>query len=273
MCNEEEESINHLFLQCRFARAIWLRSNLGMRTSDLVSCSVKLLVESAIMDNTTSDANRMFLLQSMFTILWSIWNHRNLTLNQGKMPNPKEVILTAQSFICRYQKAFSLDAQQNNRFKHQQVQNFTNQNWQIILKVAAFKNNRTKRSGFAYQALNQKGAIILSGGSSCGKKKHYLALQEAVSEGVFKAKELGFNRVLILSTSKGFDQFCNHTRKPDWMEKTLCSDLQQLKFQGLLVNHLLVPRIVISHVLKLAYITTACPVHHCRLNPDYVLAS
>ena len=149
-------------------------------------------MESTILGNASTDANRMILLQSMFTILWSIWNHRNLVLHQGKMSNPKEVILIAQSFICRYQEAFSTDRQQSISPRHQHVQKFTNQNWQIILKVAAFKNDKTKRSGFAYQALNQEGVNIFSGGSSCGKKKHYLALQDAVSEVVFKAKELGF---------------------------------------------------------------------------------
>lgn len=91
-----------------------------------------------------------------------------------------------------------------------------------------------------------------------------------MSEVVFKAKELGFSRVLILSNSKGLDQICSHFRKPNWMETTLCSDLQQLNLQGFLTNHLLVPSVVISHVLYLAYVTTSFPIHHCRRNPDYV---
>ena len=37
MCNEEEETVNHLFLQCPFARAIWHGSSLGIRTSFLVT--------------------------------------------------------------------------------------------------------------------------------------------------------------------------------------------------------------------------------------------
>uniref|UniRef100_A0A7N2MCL4 RNase H type-1 domain-containing protein n=1 Tax=Quercus lobata TaxID=97700 RepID=A0A7N2MCL4_QUELO len=125
------------------------------------------------------------------------------------------------------------------------MQNLTKPNWQVILKVAAFKNKRSKKCGFAFEALNQEGVNLFSGGSSCGKKNHYLAIQDAVSEAVFKAKELGFNRILILSNSKGLDQ-------------------------GLIVSHLFVPTVVISHVLDWAYITTSFPVHHCRLNPGYV---
>ena len=36
MCNEEKESIDHLFLYCLFTRAIWYGSNLEVRTSDLI---------------------------------------------------------------------------------------------------------------------------------------------------------------------------------------------------------------------------------------------
>ena len=89
-----------------------------------------------------------------------------------------------------------------------------------------------------------------------------------MSEAVFKAKELGINRILILSTSTKLDKLCNHYRKLDWLEKTLYIDLQHLSQEDVLVNHLLVPTVVNSHVLDLAYITTSFPVHHCRMISD-----
>ena len=135
-------------------------------------------------------------------------------------------------------------------------------------KSGSLQEQKIKEECFAYEALNQERVNIFSGGSSCGKKNHYLAIQGAVSEAVFKAKELGFNRILILSNSKGLDQICNHSRKPAWLKQTLYSDLQQLNLQVLFVSHLLVPSLVTSHVLDLAYITTFFPVHHCRLNPE-----
>ena len=42
------------------------------------------------------DQDMMNYVQAIFTYLWTIWNHRNLVLHEGKDPNPMEVILTVQ---------------------------------------------------------------------------------------------------------------------------------------------------------------------------------
>ena len=39
---------------------------------------------------------------------------------------------------------------------------------------------------------------------------------------------------------------------PAWQEQTFISDTRQLKQQGMLVNFILVPTVIISHVLDLA---------------------
>jgi len=41
------------------------------------------------------DQGKMEYLQSIFSLLWTIWNHKNMVIHDGKTPNPIEVIPTA----------------------------------------------------------------------------------------------------------------------------------------------------------------------------------
>ena len=86
-----------------------------------------------------------------------------------------------------------------------------------------------------------------------------------MGEAIFNTMDLGYNRILILSNSKGLVQVCNRERNPSWL--TLPSDLNQFMQQG--THYLFVPKEVISHVIDLAFITSF-PVYHCRLNPNFV---
>ena len=209
----------------------------------------------------------MDFLQSFFTILWSIWRHRNLVLYQGKTHNPIEVVLTSHSLICRYQEAFK-NCQPQGHKPNLQPQRPSNRDWQLIIKVAAHRNRRTRRSGYAYEARDMEGRVIFIGGASKGGQIPYLALLEAVSEAVFKAENLGVNEIIILSNSRRLEQICNKARTPILQELTLCSDLTQFQQQGLITFSFVVPNLVLSRVIDLAFITTCFPVHLCRLNPN-----
>ena len=211
----------------------------------------------------------MDFLQSFFTILWSIWRHRNLVLYQGKTPNPIEVVLTSHSLICRYQEAFK-NCQHQGHKPNQQLQWPSNRDWQLIIKVAAHRNRRTRRSGYAYEARDMEGRVIFTGGASKERQIPYIALLEAVSEVVFKAKNLGVNEIIILSNSRRLEQICNNARTPIFQELTLCPNLTQFQQQGLITFSFVVPNFVLSRVIDLAFITTCFPVHLCRLNPNLV---
>ena len=53
----------------------------------------------------------MYYLQSSFTTLWTMWNHRNRVVHEGIQPNPIEVILIAQNLSCRYHNILKKDQQ------------------------------------------------------------------------------------------------------------------------------------------------------------------
>ena len=207
----------------------------------------------------------MCYLQSLFTILWSIWTHRNWALHQGKIPNPIEVVLTSQSLICRYQEAFQQTKEQESNTRQNHFQPVTNQNWQILIKVAAYRNRKSKRCGYAFEGIKLDGSTLFTGGASSGRQTQCLAVQEALAEVLIKAKDTGIKRIIILSNDRRLTQICNYTRKPSWQEQTFTLDLLQLQQQGLITHVLFVPKIVISNVLKLA---TRFPIHFCKLNPN-----
>ena len=137
--------------------------------------------------------------------------------------------------------------------------------------MAAYRNRRSRRSGYAFEAIKLNGSTLFTGGASCGP--HYLAIQDAFGEAILMAKELGFSRILTLSNStRRLKQVCNWSRNPSWQEQTPISALNQLQQQGMVTHIFFVPKTMILHVLDLATITTSFLVHHCRISPNSIKA-
>ena len=66
------------------------------------------------------------------------------------------------------------------------------QNWQLLIKVAATKSKRTRRSGFSFEARSLDGSILFRGGVSSGVKSRHQATQEALLLALMKAKDMGY---------------------------------------------------------------------------------
>ena len=115
------------------------------------------------------------------------------------------------------------------------------------LKVAAHKNRRSKRSGYAYEAKTLEGNELFSGGASCGRKTQQLAIQDAVGEAILKAMQMGYNKILVLSNNTRLVQLCNQGKDPTWTEQNFVADMNQLQQQGLTTHYLFVPKDIISH--------------------------
>uniref|UniRef100_A0A7N2L1G5 Uncharacterized protein n=1 Tax=Quercus lobata TaxID=97700 RepID=A0A7N2L1G5_QUELO len=107
----------------------------------------------------------------------------------------------------KYQEAFQTKQEQETEAIQQQQPHIvpSNQEWQIILKVAAHKNRRSK---------TLDGNELFSGGASCGRKNQQLAIQDAVGEAILKAMQMGYNKILILSNNNRLVQLCNQGKDP-----------------------------------------------------------
>ena len=184
-----------------------------------------------------------------------------------------EVILTSQSLTCRYQEAFQTKQEQETEAIQQQQPHIvsSNQEWQIILKVAAHKNRRSKRSGYAYEAKTLDGNELFSGGASYGRKNQQLAIQDAVGEAILKAMQMGIQQ--NFNTQQQQQQACAtlQPRKRSNLDRAeFCCRLESFPTIGfdhsLLVcaeGHYLTCNII-------ATVATGFPVSHCRRNTDHV---
>lgn len=204
-------------------------------------------------------------LQTLFTILWSNWNHKNMVLHQGQIPNPVEVILISQSLTSRYQKAFNQSQVNKIRSNPKQTKSIPHQSWQVLIKVAADKNRKARRYSFAFEATTLDGSTLFKIGANSGRQSVYMVTQEALVESILKAKNLGFCRILVLSNNKRLIRTCNQSNNPSWQDQALLSDLYQLQQQSLIIYVIFVPRLVISHVLNLATRATDCPGQFCYM--------
>uniref|UniRef100_A0A7N2LJY3 Reverse transcriptase RNase H-like domain-containing protein n=1 Tax=Quercus lobata TaxID=97700 RepID=A0A7N2LJY3_QUELO len=111
--------------------------------------------------------------------------------------------------------------QKNRPSAKQTMQRIPHQNWQILIKVATSKNRRTRRYGFAFEATTMDRVTIFRSAANSGRQSIYMATQEAMVEAIFKDKDLGLGRILILSNHKKLVQICLFSSKPSWQDQAL----------------------------------------------------
>ena len=186
----------------------------------------------------------MSYLQGIFITFWSIWTYRNLVVHEGKHPNPLEVVLTAQSLICRFKEAFSscsvvtykpLD--QQGRFQFPQK----------------------------YEARNMQGEVILQRVSSCTENMGALIILDAMVEAAVKARSLGFKFLLFLIDILRPVLVSNRMCRPNWQERILVDDLYNLAQFNVVCHSVFVPKLVIGNVSFLAKLATDMPINHCMV--------
>ena len=106
----------------------------------------------------------MVILQSMFIVLWLIWNHRNKVLHQGLKLNPLEVILTAKTLSCKYKKAYTSPYHPTRELRADKSGHLTDAGqYQLIIKLAEARRTKPQRRAYAFVAVNMQGVEVFSG--------------------------------------------------------------------------------------------------------------
>ena len=210
-------------------------------------------------------------LQSLFITLWTIWNHRNQVVHEGISPNPMQVILTVQTLSCRYGNAFS-DQQNSNWFSSRPkppTQSAAGP-WQLIIKVAGFRNKKKNRRAYVYEAINTQGDFMFFGANSSLARTAPGVLLEAVVEACLIAENHGLHHVLFLSDCRGLVKVFNSGRASDGQDNVRLADINFLVLHGFLCKMILVPHVLCKSLCNIARQATIMPLKLCWFNPAFL---
>ena len=84
-CQKDGESLDHLFLNCPFSRAVWLGSDLTSCIDTLPYHSISDWISNWIQGSQKENRFKKCI-PNLFVTLWCIWNHRNGIVIEGNYP-------------------------------------------------------------------------------------------------------------------------------------------------------------------------------------------
>ncbi|KAF7824263.1 ribonuclease H [Senna tora] len=93
LCGLQNETLDHVFLHCSFARAVWFGSSLSIRTEDFAPSSIVECLTTWFNQSQNEDHKVLHL---KLLLLQSIWHTRNKFYMEGKVAMPLITIRRAQ---------------------------------------------------------------------------------------------------------------------------------------------------------------------------------
>ncbi|XP_058725683.1 uncharacterized protein LOC131596977 [Vicia villosa] len=97
LCQENEETVDHLFFHCQLSRMVWFLSPLGLRID--ANASTDSWLEKVLCDGDVLGS------QIFCVTLWKIWHHRNMVIfNNGRF-DPQLVAEEAKDWVLDFNKS------------------------------------------------------------------------------------------------------------------------------------------------------------------------
>lgn len=110
LCNEELESIQHLFYKCQYSFDIWsaIRLKLGLQPTPIMNLSSEAdYIKQRFHTKTYGTAIARLAFR---TVIWAIWRERNLRRHKGKTTTKEKLLsniifqVNYQLFTCKWAK-------------------------------------------------------------------------------------------------------------------------------------------------------------------------
>ncbi|XP_068329645.1 uncharacterized protein [Pyrus communis] len=150
VCGCQVESVDHVLRDCHVARAVWFR-DLGLRVDN--GHGVNFLEWLANLHLQGSAAG--FELGLM--LIWSLWQHQNEILWNGKHLNPDELVLWTEGWLQEFQRCHKTDIKKGTC----ELQKWKRpvENW-VKCNFNGVWNHRQHRGGFGIVLRNHMGEFL-----------------------------------------------------------------------------------------------------------------
>ena len=187
MCDQEDETLDHLFLKCPFARALWFVLSQNIRSEAIPS--VRQWLITVLKKCKAGNGQEDKVLKDISATLWVIWTNRNNVIFENKTADVQQAISNTKKLLTEW-KTNSNDCLQNGSTTVIIVENqisFQNQNWQaIIIGDTKKRSCETNWNGGAFVIKNRLGQFVRKGcysWHSCNDENNLLSTtREALYE-------------------------------------------------------------------------------------------
>ena len=99
LCLNEDESLEHIFLLCPMARAVWFGSDISLRIDGLRISSIREWIREQLSKPELHQSKALWFYEQFVCILWCIWLYRNEVVFNNQNLKPLKVIIHQKALL------------------------------------------------------------------------------------------------------------------------------------------------------------------------------
>ena len=147
-CGEDQETLDHPFMSCHFAKAIWYGAMQGLGTHLIYTTYMANWMKSQIENCHLKCQGDIEILTEQGVILWTIWKTRNRAIFEKLEPDIDQGLRTVQRLKSEWIQTMIFQEQHHYALQEKRhYRNFSNcKEWQILI-IIGNKNLHDKKMG------------------------------------------------------------------------------------------------------------------------------
>ncbi|XVF56453.1 hypothetical protein PTKIN_Ptkin06aG0121800 [Pterospermum kingtungense] len=107
MCEEHNETIEHLLFTCSLGRASWFGIDLSIRMDQMNLISIKEWIKDWLMKDELVKEEALWFYGQFLCTMWCIWLRRNDKVFRNTTPDPNSIIRHQKILFCRIAMALN----------------------------------------------------------------------------------------------------------------------------------------------------------------------